>query len=142
MLDMYRNYDLNCVDLLSKLGSSIRGRRYDLQTSVSLGFLISIRYEHTTMRSSHVGEVFKTDHAVQLADPADLVALLTLLSNQCLTLFGKYIVVRTQLFDLVFVRIIKLYRSGSRIQTTLSCRWRRPRIRGVSTFARSGGGRC
>lgn len=103
MLDMYRNYDLSCVDLLSVLGSSIRDRRYDLQESVSVIIFILIRHQHTTMRSSHIGEMFKTDHAIQLANPADLIALLTLLSNQRLTLFCKYVVIRSQLFDFVFV---------------------------------------
>jgi hypothetical protein len=62
--------------------------------------------KYTTMRSSHAGKVFQTDHAVQFSDPADPATLLTLLGHQGLTLFCEYVVISTQLFVLFFVCII------------------------------------
>lgn len=80
MLDMCRNYDPNYVDLLSKLGSSIRDRRYDLQKLVNL-VLFVYRYCINIPQCVAVMLVKCSRQIMQFNSP---ILLTLLLSSRCL----------------------------------------------------------
>ena len=76
---------------------------------------------HTTVCCSHVGEMLQTDHAIQIADSIDLVALFTLLVYQGFSFFGQDVIVGVRCLDLVFLYIAVVYLYWGLIQAPFGC---------------------